>query len=105
MFNPEKNNKSFDDVNKDAKKLKDDTSSYVKSEFAKSDASDAVNQAKDKAREAGKNVYDFFKNNTGKLRQAEENASRTISSNPLISAAAIFATGWILGALLKRNRK
>ncbi len=100
MLNATPEKKSFDDVNRDAKKLKDDTSSYLQS-----DPSDALDRAKGKAREAGKNVYDFFKSNSGKLKKAEESASRTISSNPLASAAAIFAAGLVLGSALKRSRK
>ena len=102
MFNAEKekNVKNFDDVSKEAKKLKDETVFYVKS-----NPNEAINEAKDKAREAGKDVYDFFKRNTAKLKDTSESAAHTIRVNPLTSAAAIFATGLIIGSALKGSRK
>jgi len=102
MFTAEKdkNVKSFDDINKEAKKIKDETASY-----AKSNSNEAMNETKDVAREAGKNVYDFFNRNYKKLKGAEESASHTIKSNPLASAAAIFATGLVIGSALRRSRK
>jgi ElaB/YqjD/DUF883 family membrane-anchored ribosome-binding protein len=102
MFNneKEKNIKSFNDAAKEAKKVKDETVSYVKE-----NAEEALDQAKYTAREAGKNVYNFFKRNSTKLKDAEENAVSTIRTNPLASAAAIFATGLVVGAILKRSRK
>ena len=103
MFNPEKDNKNiktFDDVNKDAKKLKDDSILYIKS-----DSDDAIRSTKERAREAGKNVSEFFRNNSKKLKTAEESASRTIKSNPLASAAVVFATGIVVGSALRRTRR
>jgi ElaB/YqjD/DUF883 family membrane-anchored ribosome-binding protein len=102
MYNTEKDKsiKSFDEINKEASKLKDDSISYLKSKPA-----DAVNEVKDKAKEAGKNVYDFFKRNTAKLKDSSKVAADTISVNPLTSAAAIFATGLIVGSIFNRSRK
>ncbi len=109
MFNPEKEKsiKNFDDVSKDAKRLKDD-SIKLKDEavsYAKSNADEAIGDAKAKAREAGKNVYDFLNRNSKKLKDAEETTVRTIKDNPLVSAGTAFAAGLILGSIFKRSRK
>ena len=66
---------------------------------------ETVLEAKDKAREAGKNVYNFFKRNSAKIKDTSQNAANTIRSNPLKSAAAIFAAGLVIGSLLKKSRK
>jgi ElaB/YqjD/DUF883 family membrane-anchored ribosome-binding protein len=92
--------KSFDDVSKEAAKLKDETVSYLKNK-----PEEALNEVKDKARDAGKNVYNFFKRNTEKLKDQSEVAAETIKTNPLTSAAAVFATGLVIGAILNRSRK
>ncbi len=103
MFNAEKENKnvkSFDEISKEAKKVKDDSIAYIKS-----DSSDAIRSSKERAREAGRNISEFFRNNSKRLKTTEESAARTIRSNPIASAAAIFASGLVLGAALKRSKK
>jgi ElaB/YqjD/DUF883 family membrane-anchored ribosome-binding protein len=103
MFNPEKDNKnikSFDEISKDAKKVKDDSVAYIKS-----DAEDTIKTSKERAREAGKSISEFFRNNSKKLKIAEESASRTIKSNPLASAAVVFATGLVVGSALRRTKR
>jgi ElaB/YqjD/DUF883 family membrane-anchored ribosome-binding protein len=102
MFNAEKNSKikSFDEISRDAKKVKDDSIAYIKA-----DSEESIHNAKDRAREAGKSISEFFRNNSKKLKGAEDSAARTIRSNPMASAAAIFATGLFLGSALKRSKK
>lgn len=96
----EKNMKNFDDLSNQAKKTKDEAVSYIKSE-----AKDGIRTAKEKARDAGKNVSEFLKTNGQRLRDAEERAERTIRSNPVTSTAAAFAAGLVLGALVKGSRR
>lgn len=97
-------NKDFNDISKDAKKVKNDAI-RVKDEavsYAKENSDTVISEAKSKAREAGKNVYDFFKSNKQKLIDAEETASRKIKNNPLTSASVLLASGFILGSLFSR---
>jgi ElaB/YqjD/DUF883 family membrane-anchored ribosome-binding protein len=96
----DKNIKNFNEAGKEAIRLKDETVSYIKS-----NTEDAVNEVQDKARAAGQNVYDFFKRNGAKIKDSSETASSAIRHNPLASAGAIFATGLIIGAILKSGRK
>ncbi len=91
-----KNVKNLDDAARQAKKLKDETVDYVRSE-----TKEAMTDAKARARDAGRDVAEFFKENGKKLRDVEEKASDKIRANPMASAAAIFASGLVVGALLK----
>ena len=108
MFTSEKaTNKNFNDINNDAKKVKNDAL-RVKDEaidYAKSNSDSVLSDVKGKAREAGKNVYDFFKTNRQKLINAEETAARRISDRPLTSGAALLAAGFILGNLFTRSKR
>lgn len=91
-------NKANDMKSRDMKNAKDNVVDDLE------DAAVATRQQlKTMARETGAQVQSFLTGKKEQIAEARETAERTIKANPFTTTVTAFATGLLLGRLLKRH--
>ena len=63
----------------------------------------ALDDLTDKVRNAGRVVGEFVDDSRENLSSIEEQVEDTIRTHPIVTCAAIFVTGVLFGAILKRR--